>query len=75
MMWLALVRERTTTDPKLLALVFCRFLDENKDGTVTINELKRFLVLLGPIGAGLMMIPMSDKLGLDYEKVFGDGKS
>eukprot|EP00240_Pyramimonas_obovata_P013269 CAMPEP_0118936092 /NCGR_PEP_ID=MMETSP1169-20130426/16007_1 /TAXON_ID=36882 /ORGANISM="Pyramimonas obovata, Strain CCMP722" /LENGTH=233 /DNA_ID=CAMNT_0006879203 /DNA_START=171 /DNA_END=872 /DNA_ORIENTATION=+ len=73
MLWLALVRERTQTNPKLVALVFCRFLDENKDGKVTINEVKRFLALLGPLGAGLSMIPMSDKMGLDYEKIFGDG--
>ena len=72
MLWLALVRERTKTNPRLVALVFCRVLDENKDGKVTVNELKRFLALLGPVGAGLSMVPMSDKLGIDYEKYLGE---
>jgi len=70
MLWLALVRERTKASPKLLALAFCRFLDSNKDGQISINELKRFLGLLGPFGAGLTIIPMSDKMGFDYERHF-----
>jgi hypothetical protein len=34
MLWLALARERSQADPRVVALAFCRFLDVDGDGKV-----------------------------------------
>jgi len=68
MLWLALARERSKADPRVVALAFCRFLDVNGDGKVTAKEIKRFLPLLGPGGLALGAVPVPGWMAFDYEK-------
>lgn len=71
-LWMSLARDRVAANPRVAALGLCSFLDENGDGKLAVNELKRFLPLLGLKGAALAAVPLPGWASLDYRKLLGD---
>jgi len=68
-MWAALVKDRCSADPRMVALGLCTFLDANGDGKLQASELKRFLPLFGLKGVAVAALPVPDWAAIEYRKV------